>query len=138
LSQNIIRMLTPQRYYSEKYFMDIAPSLFGGRVARDRCALQELFADRSKRVPSSCGYIGQLCSILAWTSLPWLWQLRQPTLVLAGADDRLVPVANAHILIATIPDARLHLVPDGGHLFLMDQAADVAPVISQFLLEAHL
>lgn len=60
--------------------------------------------------------------------------IRQPTLVLAGDDDPLVPVVNARILARGIPRARLHLCR-GGHLPLLTEAAELAPVVDAFLAE---
>ena len=51
---------------------------------------------------------------LGWASLPFLPLIRQPALVLAGDDDPIIPLANARILAALIPSARLH-VYHGGH-----------------------
>jgi pimeloyl-ACP methyl ester carboxylesterase len=73
--------------------------------------------------PSTWGYLGQLFAISGWTSLPWLGSLRQPTLVLAGDDDPIVPLVNGRILTRCIPNARLHVVRGGGHLFLLEQPA---------------
>jgi hypothetical protein len=36
-------------------------------------------------------------AMAGWTSLPLLWSLRQPTLVLMGSDDPLVPPVNGRI-----------------------------------------
>ena len=44
-----------------------------------------------------------------------------PTLVVAGDDDPAVPLTNARLLAARIPDARLHVIRGGGHLFLLDE-----------------
>ena len=65
--------------------------------------------------------------------MPWLRRLRQPTLVLAGDDDPIVPLVNGHILHRLIPGARLHVVPGGGHLFLLEDPADVAALVTDFL-----
>jgi len=43
---------------------------------------------------------------------------------------------NSRVLQKAIPHATLHVVKGGGHLFLLDSAAEVAPVIEQFLAEA--
>ena len=59
--------------------------------------------------PSIRGYLGQLYAITGWTSLPWLHTLRQPTLVLNGDDDPIVPPINGRILAHCIPDARLYV-----------------------------
>ena len=79
------------------------------------------------------GYLGQLFAISGWTSLPWLGSLRQPTLVLAGDDDPIVPLVNGRILARCIPNARLHVVRGGGHLFLLEQPARMAAMVADYL-----
>jgi pimeloyl-ACP methyl ester carboxylesterase len=37
------------------------------------------------------------------------------------------------MLAARIPDSRLHVVKDGGHLFLLDEPESVADAIRTFL-----
>ena len=66
---------------------------------------------------------------LGWTSLPFLPLIRQPTLVLAGDDDPIIPLANAKILAALIPRARLQ-VYHGGHLELVTRPDLLAPVVA--------
>jgi pimeloyl-ACP methyl ester carboxylesterase len=39
---------------------------------------------------------------------------------LADDHDPSVPLRNARLLAARLPDARLHVIPGGGHLFLLD------------------
>jgi len=79
------------------------------------------------------GYAAQLCAIAQWTSLPWLHDLEQPTLVVAGDDDAVVPLGNARLLANRIPDSRLHVVPGAGHLLLIDQPETVIPAVRSFL-----
>src|SRR5204862_4713830 len=74
----------------------------------------------------------QLLAGCGWTSLPWLRLLAQPTLVMAGTDDPLVPFANGRILASLIRDARLVTIDDG-HLFLVTKARESAGMISEFL-----
>ena len=74
---------------------------------------------------------GRLLSGLP-TSLPFLPLIRQPTLILSGDDDPLIPLANARLMNALIPRSRLH-VYHGGHLGLVTEAAELAPVVSGFL-----
>jgi fermentation-respiration switch protein FrsA (DUF1100 family) len=68
------------------------------------------------------------------SSLFWLPLLRQPTLVMAGSDDPIVPLFNAKVLAKLIRRARLHVVDDG-HLFLATRASSTARVVSSFLGE---
>jgi pimeloyl-ACP methyl ester carboxylesterase len=77
----------------------------------------------------------QLLAGLGWSSLPWLRKLAQPTLVIAGTDDPIVPVANGRILARLIPNARLVTIDDG-HLFLVTNADESAKIISEFLSDA--
>ena len=82
--------------------------------------------------PHWLGYLFQQLAFWGWSSLPWLRTLRQPTLMLAGNDDPLIPLVNARILARLIPRARLEVVDDG-HLLLMSSARKVAPLIRTFL-----
>ena len=68
-----------------------------------------------------------------WTSLPWLHRIIAPTLVLSGGNDPVVPPVNARILGARIPNATVHVVPDTGHLLLMERAPQCAALIAEFL-----
>ncbi len=86
------------------------------------------------RLGGSLGYYWQLLGITGWTSIHWLHRLGQPTLVLSGTDDPIVPLANAKIMARLIPNARLHFFEDG-HLGLLTSANTLAPVVSQFLTE---
>jgi pimeloyl-ACP methyl ester carboxylesterase len=54
-------------------------------------------------------------------------------LVVAGDRDPIVPLVNARIMTRLIPNARLHVVRGGGHLFLLTHAGEVASVIGDFL-----
>jgi pimeloyl-ACP methyl ester carboxylesterase len=80
------------------------------------------------------GYFYQLLAGLGWTSLPWLPLIRQPTLILAGDDDPIIPLVNARMMQRLIPNAQLHVF-QGGHLELVTQAAQLAPIVVQFLRE---
>ena len=74
----------------------------------------------------------QLMAGVGWTSISWLHRLRQPTLILAGKDDVIVPPVNATILARLIPHAMLHLF-NGGHLFLLTEKEQVALLVHAFL-----
>ncbi len=64
--------------------------------------------------------------------MPFLPLLRQPTLILSGDDDPIIPLANARLMHLLIPNSRLH-VYHGGHLGLVTEAAELAPVVDAFL-----
>jgi len=84
------------------------------------------------RGASDLGYLHRLLAMAGWTSLPWLRSLPQPTLVLMGRDDLLVPIINGQILARLIPGARLQIIDDG-HLFFVTQPQATAPILERFL-----
>lgn len=87
------------------------------------------------RPPAPMGYVYQLLAFLGWSSLPFIRFLRMPTLIMAGDRDAIVPMANAHILNFSLPNSRLHVVEDGGHLFLVTKAEETIEVLHGFLEE---
>jgi poly(3-hydroxyoctanoate) depolymerase len=125
----------PLRYTSKRYLRWVSPRIYGGMSRRSPEAGAEAatMAARLSRPPSTIGYVGQLWAIWGWSSLPWLPALEMPTLILAGDDDPIIPLFNARILSWRLPNAQLHVVKGGGHLFLLDQAEDIAGVIDGFL-----
>ena len=82
--------------------------------------------------PSGRGYLWQMLAAAGWTSILWLRRVKQPTLVLMGRDDPIVPVMNGRILAGLIPNSRLVTIDDG-HLFLLSRIDDIVPVIRDFL-----
>jgi poly(3-hydroxyalkanoate) depolymerase len=129
-----MRMATPLRYFSAGFFRHIAGDIYGGDFRRD-AALRDRFARRMSP-PTLVGYANQLYALTGWTSLHWLHELRQPTLVLAGADDPIVPLVNARILAARIPDAELEVL-DCGHLFIVTRLPRTVARIERFLLQSN-
>ena len=124
-------MLTPRRYRNPTYAKAIAPVLYGGRMRRRPDEVRHVLYEQ-ERLGSRTGYALQLLAGVGWTSLPALPLIRQPTLVLAGNDDPLIPLANAQIMRALLPHATLH-VYDDGHLGLLTSADELGPLVSRFL-----
>jgi pimeloyl-ACP methyl ester carboxylesterase len=62
----------------------------------------------------------------------WLHRITVPTLVLWGSADRMRPVAQADAWKALLPDARVSLVPNAGHL-VFEEAPAAAGVVADFL-----
>jgi pimeloyl-ACP methyl ester carboxylesterase len=74
-----------------------------------------------------------MAPLFGWTSLPWLWAMRQPTLVLAGDDDPITPLINHRVIAMLMPRATLRVTKGAGHLVLLDSGEQVGPVITGFL-----
>jgi pimeloyl-ACP methyl ester carboxylesterase len=62
--------------------------------------------------------------------------LTQPTLIIWGGRDRVLPVANAHRIQKDISNAQLRVLPDVGHLPHEEAPAEVNRLIGDFLAVA--
>jgi poly(3-hydroxyalkanoate) depolymerase len=127
----LARMLTPRRHRDPDYARSVAGELYGGgmRIDPDRAARA---LHTHTRLGPKRGYYYQLAAGAGWSSLPFLPLLRQPTLVVAGDDDPIIPAVNAVVMARLIPNARLHLYA-GGHLDMITESRTLAPVVEEFL-----
>ncbi|CPR12080.1 alpha/beta hydrolase [Mycobacterium bohemicum DSM 44277] len=127
------KMITPRRFSDPDYAAAIAGELYGGTVRAHGEDVARLFV-RQLHAGSKLGYVHQLLAGSVWTSLFALPAVRQETLIVAGTDDPIIPVVNAHILNTLLPHSVLHLHP-GGHIDIVHNATELAPVIEEFLAE---
>jgi pimeloyl-ACP methyl ester carboxylesterase len=125
----LAKFLTPKRFNDPAFRLAISGEIYGGK-ARHEPAFLAGFRKTSRR-----GYLMQQLALLGWTSVPWLRLLRQPTLILAGDDDPVIPLINARLLAKCIRNSRLHVFEDG-HLFLVSAAAEAGRNVREFLAEA--
>ncbi len=128
----LMKMASPRRYTDIGYMRSIAADIYGGDFRRNADLINE--HAHNMKPASKYGYALQLLAMTGWTSLPWLWRLKQPTLVISGTDDPLVPAINGRMLAAMIPNARLELIDDG-HLFVVTRPKETAAMIDAFLRE---
>ena len=126
----LAKMLTPRRFLDHEYAALLAGDLYGGSVRHDPSVVKRLF-DRQLMAGSRVGYLHQLLAGSVWTSLFALPLIRQRTLIIAGLDDPIVPVANARIIERLLPHATVDL-HRGGHIDLITNVAEIAPVIERF------
>jgi poly(3-hydroxyalkanoate) depolymerase len=129
----LAKMLTPRRFSDPDYAASIAGELYGGTVRAHGEDVAQLFV-RQLHAGSKIGYLHQLLAGSVWTSLFALPAVRQETLIVAGTDDPIIPVINGRIMHALLPRSRLHL-HSGGHIDLVHNAPELAPVIEKFLGE---
>ena len=127
------KMLTPRRHRDPAYAARIAPEIYGGTMRSDPqlgAALLHAFT----RAGPKRGYYYQLTAMAGWTSLPFLGLIKQPTLVMGGDDDPIIPTVNPRLQAKLIPTARL-VIYHGGHLAILTEADELVPVIEAFLNE---
>ncbi len=130
----LARMATPRRHRDPTYALKVAPEIYGGSMRTDPRRGAELLHAATRAGPRR-GYYYQLLATWGWSSLPGLPLLRQPTLILAGDDDPIIPLVNARVMARLIPHARLHVYA-GGHLAMVTESELLAPVVEEFLAAA--
>lgn len=64
-----------------------------------------------------------------------LGEIKQPSVIVCGAQDNLTPPKFSHFLAAQIPDNRLHIIPDAGHMVMLERPTEVQTAIAEFLSE---
>jgi len=62
-------------------------------------------------------------------------EIKIPVLILVGEADRMTPVDLSHELAELIPAARLSVVPDAGHMLMLEKPQKVEALIQSFLEE---
>jgi poly(3-hydroxyalkanoate) depolymerase len=127
----LARMLTPRRHRDPGYARRIAGDIYGGTMRTHPERAADALHSASRLGPRR-GYYFQLAASAGWTSLPFLKLVRQPTLLVMGDDDPIIPAVNARIMARLLPNARLHLYR-GGHIALITEPHRLAPVIEEFL-----
>jgi poly(3-hydroxyalkanoate) depolymerase len=127
----LLRMLSPRRHRDPEYAARVAGELYGGSAREDPIVARDLLHATTRLGPAR-GYYYQLLAGLGWTSLPLLPRLRQPTLILAGDDDPIIPVVNARIMHWLIRRSELYIYP-GGHLELAANPERLAKTVQGFL-----
>jgi pimeloyl-ACP methyl ester carboxylesterase len=110
----LAKMLTPHRFRDPEYAASIAGDLYGGAARDHGVDVAKLF-HRQLHAPSKMGYLHQLLAGSVWTSLFALPAIRQPALVMAGTDDPVIRVVNAHIMTRLLTACGVVVAPRRAH-----------------------
>lgn len=108
------------------------PSGASGGKSAASAELMEIRGNRPVEWREPIGFGYQMMAVAGWSSRFWLPRLRQPTLILAGARDSIMPVENGKRLHALIPHSTLHVL-DGKHALLGSNGPRCADLVSSFL-----
>ena len=105
--------------------------LYGPDTPAGRRAEDQQIVRRTRS--SGRGRRGQLTGAASFDVTGRLEEIRIPALVLHGAQDRIVPAANAQRLADGIAGARLVMFPDAGHAYITDVAQAANQEVLHFL-----
>ena len=127
---SLLKMADARRYTDPNYMRDNFATLYGDMAEENAGGhIENLMS------PDPKGYIYQMLAFAGWSSLPFIRFLRMPALVVMGEKDAIVPIANGHILNFGLPNSRLEIMPDAGHLFIVTKMEESQEIISSFLNE---
>lgn len=99
----------------------------GSRIAED-------IAQRLAHPFAAEAYRAQLYAARLHNCLGRLARIQVPTMIVHGRHDRLIPVANADLMAARMPHARIELLEHSGHLYPTEQP-EVDELIAAFIAE---
>jgi poly(3-hydroxyalkanoate) depolymerase len=122
-------LLTPRRFGDVVHARRVAPKIYGGKAASPSTTIPSFFEHMQNDLR---GLLYQELAVLGWTSVPFARFIRQPTLILMGDEDPIIPPINGKLLRALLPKAELHIFHDG-HLGLVTSADEIAPLVENFL-----
>ncbi|MGI8631339.1 MAG: alpha/beta fold hydrolase [Solirubrobacterales bacterium] len=117
---------------TEPGFPVIAPALFTPEFRRDNPErTRELLRGFFEHLPPPPqGMAGHWWASVYHDTFSRLGSIAAPTLVVHGARDDMAPVENARLIAGRIPDAEVAIVPDAGHVFVLQR-----PELSRRLLD---
>lgn len=101
-------------------------------AARSSTRLKELAEQRMQDVRSSVLY-GDFRACEAFEPAGSAAHIFVPTLIVFGAEDRMVPVQGGRSLAEQITGARLEVIENAGHMVMLEQPDRVAGILSEFL-----
>ncbi len=125
---SLSKMVDTRRYTDPEFMRENFAKLYGDMA--DDAAGSHI---NNLLPPDPKGYLYQLLAFAGWSSLPFIRFLKMPTLVMMGDKDSIVPLVNGQILTWALPDSRLYVVENAGHLFIVTRAQETADVINDFL-----
>ncbi len=102
-------------------------------LVRHPSRLAPAFASELIRGAGKPGLLGALESMLADEVRSRLGQIGCPTLIVWGERDRLLPVRDAEVFARLIPDARLVIFEDTGHMAMLERPAAFNALLEDFV-----
>lgn len=120
---------------SPAFDLDILKCFFADQTIRHSPQVFQRYQQVSSKFPPSKDILfEQVRAVMnhdTWERLP---SIQNPTLILSGAEDVLVPPENSQILAERIPQAKLKIIEGGGHQFLIEKPAAFNKEVLDFLL----
>jgi len=124
-----LKKMTP-----EEVVRQLIPFLFSQEFIEKNPGIVEQRVAKSLEYPLLLhGFTRQAEVIAGHDTYELLPRIKSPTLVVAGDNDRLIPVENSRILASRIPEAELVILKGPGHEFFIEDADEANRIVLDFL-----
>jgi pimeloyl-ACP methyl ester carboxylesterase len=105
-------------------------------VVRHADRLSAPMAHELMRGSGKPGFLPALEAVITHRISDRLPQVACPTFVVWGEDDRVIPVGDARRFAKLIPDVRVEILPDTGHVAMLERPVRFNALLEAFLAEA--
>lgn len=78
-------------------------------------------------------FLGDFLACDAFNAMEDLPRVKQPALILCGAEDKMTPVKYSQYLKDNLPNARMQVIENAGHLVIAEQPEAVAEALKSFV-----
>ena len=130
VSQDIIRMSSTPQEFSNAISLIMANSFSSSADPR----LIELAQMRISNIRPSVLH-SDFIACNNFDMMDSLTKITASTIVICGEDDQMTPLRYSQYLADSIPDAVLNVIPDSGHMVMLEKPKEVAQLIEGFLLD---
>jgi pimeloyl-ACP methyl ester carboxylesterase len=111
---------------------DAIRAMFYDQAAADRYLAQGILENSPEDITQFMATLNRLGppTLNLRSELPGV---RAPTLMMWGERDQISPVANAYELARLIPNCKLHIIPNCGHVPQIERPEEAHRIIAEFL-----
>ena len=118
----------------EEFVRQLIPFFFSQEFIEKNPDIVEKMVAKYLEYPTPVHGAGnQAAAMMGHDTYELLLEIKSPTLVIAGDNDRLIPFENSRILASRIPKAELAIIKGAGHLFFIEDAEEANKVVISFL-----
>jgi len=118
----------------EEFVRQLIPFLFSQEFIEKNPAIVEKRVAKSLEYPTPPhGATRQAAAMMGHDTYELLPKIKLPTLVIAGDNDRAIPLENSRILASRIPKTELVIIKGAGHEFFIEDPQESNKVVLGFL-----
>ncbi len=78
-------------------------------------------------------YYADLCACNEFDIMEELHRISRPALIICGSEDQLTPAKYSYFMGENLPESRLEIIKDAGHMVMLEQPEELNRVITGFI-----